>query len=233
MKTLTLSLLTAALLWPGSLLAAPPDLKIAADKPTPKAGELIKVSAETTAKSIAWKVIGDCQSVPDSSGRSIVLVVRAGKVVVLAIASSETGELSAWAEVVFDQDDAKPNPSPLPPTPPGPLPPTPRPGVKLKAVVVYESSEASTAGADYFSSKELASRWRERSHLPPTLADQNVKDPETGTTPAKLKPYVDRARGKTLPQLYLVASDTGDVLYEGPLPTTPAAMIDLLTKIGG
>lgn len=225
MKTLTLSLFTAAMLWPTVLLAAPPELKLTPDKPTPKVGELVKVSAETTAKAIKWKVLGDCQHVQDSSGRSLVVVVRAGKVSVIAVAASESGELSEFAELTFDAA----TPDPVKP----PSPPAPRVGVKLKAVVVYESSEASTAGADYFSSKELAARWRERSHLPPTLADQNVKDPETGATPVKLKPYIDRARGKTLPQLYLVAADTGDVLYEGPLPTTPAAMLELLTKIGG
>lgn len=231
MKTLTLSLVVAALFGPCSLLAAPPELKLTPDKPTPKAGELVKVAAETTAKAIKWKVLGDCQSVQDSSGRSIVVVIRAGKVSVIAIAASESGELSEFAEVVFDAatapDPVKP---PSPPTPPGP---TPRPGVKLKTVVVYESADASTAGGDYFASKELATRWKERSHLPPTIADKDTKDPETGTTPAKLKPYIDRARGKTLPQLYLVDSTTGDVLYEGPLPNTPAAMLDLLTKIGG
>lgn len=232
MKSLMLSLVAAAVLWPSVLLAAPPELKLTPDKPAPKAGELVKVAAETTAKAIRWKVLGDCQSVQDSSGRSIVVVIRAGKVSVIAIAASESGELSEFAEVVFDdQVDAKPKP--IPPSPPTPTPPTPRPGVKLKAVVVYESADALTAGADYFASKELAQRWRDRSHLPPVLADQNVKDPETGTAPAKLKPYLDRAKGKTLPQLYLVASDTGDVLYEGPLPATPAAMLDLLTKIGG
>lgn len=229
MKTLTLSLVVAALFGPCSLLAAPPELKLTPDKPTPKAGELVKVAAETTAKAIKWKVLGDCQSVQDSSGRSIVVVIRAGKVSVIAIAASESGELSEFAEVVFDDQGDKPKP-PSPPTPPIPQP---RVGVKLKAVVVYESSEASTAGGDYFASKELAARWKEKSHLPPTIADKDTKDPETGTTPAKLKPYIDRARGKTLPQLYLVDSTTGDVLYEGPLPNTPAAMLDLLTKIGG
>jgi len=230
MKTLTLSLVAAAVLWPATLLAAPPELKLTPDKPTPKAGELVKVAAETTAKAIKWKVLGDCQSVQDSSGRSIVVVIRAGKVNVIAVAASESGELSEFAEVTFDAATPDPVKPPSPPTPPGP---TPRPGVKLKTVVVYESADASTAGGDYFASKELAARWKEKSHLPPTLADKDVKDPETGTTPVKLKPYIDRAKGKTLPQLYLVDSTTGDVLYEGPLPTTPAAMIDLLTKIGG
>lgn len=229
MKTLTLSLFAAALLWPCSLLAAPPELKLTPDKPSPKTGELVKVSAETTAKAIRWKVIGDCQHVQDSSGRSIVVVVRAGKVSVLAIAASESGELSEFAEVVFDAptDPVKP---PSPPTPPGPIP---RVGVKLKAVAVFESSEASLAAATLFDSKLLAARWKERSHLPPVIADKDTKDPATGTTPAKLKQFIDRAVGKTLPQLYLMDSTTGDVLYEGPLPTTEAAMLDLLTKIGG
>lgn len=230
MKSLMLSLVAAAVLWPSVLLAAPPELKLTPDKPTPKAGELVKVAAETTAKAIRWKVLGDCQSVQDSSGRSIVVVIRAGKVSVIAIAASESGELSEFAEVVFDdQVDAKPKP--IPPSPP--TPPAPRVGVKLKAVTVYESSESSTVAEAMFGSKLLAARWKERGHLPPVIADKDTLDPATGATPAKLKPFIDRAKGKTLPQLYLLDSVTGDVLYEGPLPTTEAAMLELLTKIGG
>lgn len=228
MRTVVLSLLVAAM-WPVAILAAPPELKLTPDKPTPKAGELVKVAAETTAKAIRWKVLGDCQSVQDSSGRSIVVVIRAGKVSVIAIAASESGELSEFAEVIFDAattpDPVKP---PSPPTPPGP--PT---AVKIKAVAVYESADASVLGEKFFASTELASRWKQRGHSAPVIADKDVKDPETNTTPAKLKPYIDRAAGKTLPQLYLIDAATGNVLYEGPLPATPAAMIELLNKIGG
>lgn len=228
MRTAILSLLLAAT-WPATLLAAPPEIKLTPDKPKPTACDLVTVSADTTAKSIRWKVLGDCQFKPDSSGRSVVIVPKSGRVSVLAIAASDTGELSDFAEFAFLVDPIAP---PVKPDPPKPDPVRPT-AVKLKAVAVYESMDASVLGEKFFASADLAARWKEKGHSAPVIADKDVKDPETNATPAKLKPYIDRAAGKSLPQLYLIDAATGNVLYEGPLPTTPAAMIELLNKIGG
>ena len=127
--------------------------------------------------------------------------------------------------------------APQPPQPnPGPAPlPTPGPAtpVRLKAVAVYESEAASLAAGTFFADKAVRGRWAERGHLPPVLVDKDVRDPETLAAPAKLKPFIDRAANKALPQLYLVNADTGDVLFEGPIPETPAALLALLPKIGG
>ena len=82
--------------------AAPPELKLTVAKPGAKAGDLVKVAAETAAKAVRWKVVGDAQWEADSNGRSVVLVIGAGKVSVFAIAASETGELSEFAEQSFE-----------------------------------------------------------------------------------------------------------------------------------
>ena len=208
-------------------LLLPPDLKLTADKPTPAAGDLVTVTAETPAKSIRWKVVGDAQSKVDSSGRSVVVVVKSGTVTVFAVAAV-ADEQSEFAEVVFKSAEPLPKPAP------GPKPdPTPAAAVKIKMVTVYESEEASTGSAKFFADKALAARWKDKGHLPWVNVDQNTKDPDTNATPAKLKPYIDRAAGKTLPQTYLMDSATGTILYEGPRPETPAALILILDKIGG
>ena len=140
-------------------------------------------------------------------------------------------------EVIRRTIDVDAGDKPQPPQPgPGPAPqPTPGPvvPVKLKAVAVYESEAASLAAGTFFADKAVRGRWAERGHLPPVLVDKDVRDPETLATPAKLKPFIDRAAKKALPQLYLVNADSGDVLFEGPIPETPAALLALLTKIGG
>ena len=100
MRPLLLSLLLSSV-WGYGVLAAPPDLKLTLDKPKPVTGDLVKVSADTTAKAIRWKVIGDFQHVADSSGRAVYVVVKSGKVSVIAIAASDTGELSEFAECVI------------------------------------------------------------------------------------------------------------------------------------
>lgn len=226
-------------LWPAVLSAAPPTLKLTPSAAKPAPGELVTVVAETTGKTVKWAVIGDAQSRTDTGGKSVVLVAKSGRVTVIAVASNETGELSEFAEVAFGEllkCDPIPAPRPVP-VPPKPIPkPIPKPApvgpVKIKAVVVYESETASTSGAAFFAAPTVVARWKEKGHLPPVVTDKDVKDPATNATPAKLKPYIDRAGGKSLPQLYLVDSVSGAVLYEGPTPETPEALIALLTKIG-
>lgn len=94
--------------------AAPPDLKLTSDKPKPAAGDLVRVSAETPAKAVKWKVIGDCQYAADTSGRIVYVVVKSGKVSVIAVAASDVGELSEFAECVLVVDGPGPGPGPDP-----------------------------------------------------------------------------------------------------------------------
>ena len=100
-------------------------------------------------------------------------------------------EQSEFAEVVFKQIEPLPKPAP------GPKPePVPVVAAKLKMVTVYESEDASLKGNEFFSDKALTARWAAKGHAAWVNVDQNVKDPDTLATPAKLKPYVDRAKGK-------------------------------------
>lgn len=89
-----------------SASAAPPELKLTGtDKAA--AGTLIVVSAETTAKAVKWKVVGDASVQQDSGGRKVFLVGK-GRVTVLAVAASEAGELSEFAEWSADLGGVEP-----------------------------------------------------------------------------------------------------------------------------
>lgn len=123
-----------------------------------------------------------------------------------------------------------PDPLPAPKPKPEPKPVTAR---KLAAVVIEETEDTTAKRSEFFGSAELIARWKAKGHEPPTVADQNIRDGKTKQTPDALKPYVERSKGKSLPQLYLVDSLTRDVVYEGPMPETVADFLKLLDRVGG
>lgn len=118
--------------------AAPPDLKLKGpDKPA--AGQLVTVTADTTGKVVKWKVVG-AAAVEDSGGRKVYFAA-AGKVTVLAVAASETGELSEFAE--WSADLGPPGPGPVDPV----VPPLPDPSEAAPAELVAKLQAAYTADA--------------------------------------------------------------------------------------
>jgi hypothetical protein len=178
-------------------------------------------------KSPAWHSPKSKESIP-------LLGVAKGKVTVAAwttagdVAKPETliPKKLIEADFVVGDGDAIVNPGP------GPAP-SPGKSRKLAAYVVYESSDKSAKWSAFFSSKEVSDRWAAKGHLAPVLADQNVIDGKTKLPPAKLVPYLNRAKGKSLPQLYLIDAASGDVAFEGPAPDSPAEFLKLLDKVGG
>ncbi len=64
--------------------------------------------------------------------------------------------------------------------------------------------------------------------------DKNVKSPD-GSTPAKFKEWIDYAasRGAALPHIFVTAKDSGQLLYDGPLPATEAEALSIAKKYGG
>ena len=130
------------------------------------------------------------------------------------------------------QVGAVPGPRPQPDTKPDPKP-APAAPVKLKAVIVEETADLAAARSRFFGSAAVQARWKEKGHLPFVVVDKDTKDGATNATPPAVAPYIARARGKGLPQLYLVDSATGAVLYEGPAFDDPAAFLAILDKIGG
>lgn len=109
----------------------------------------------------------------------------------------------------------------------GPQPPPPIVTGKLKAwALIEESSQAwPTRGKDLAD----AIAWSKANGVSHRVADKDVKD-ATGKPPADLAPYLKRAEGRTLPQVFLVAED-GKVLFEGDCPK--GGLVDLLKKHKG
>lgn len=123
--------------------------------------------------------------------------------------------------------------SPVPPTPPDDD--KPKPPVKvnqLKAYLITESKENNANYAKWLQDKTVKDYWNGKGWDGMVIADPDVKDPSTGAVPAKLKPYIDRSKGKK-DQLFLVDVVTGDVVFEGDAPQDSQAILTILKKIGG
>ena len=143
-----LSVLVAACFSGLVALAAPPELKLKGpDKPV--ANALVVVTSESTAKTIKWKVVGAATVEQDTAGRKIYLVAQAGKVIVLAVASSETGELSDFAELAFDFGDGA---IPLPP----PNPDSAVPPELVKSIQTAYNSDTTADKTNVLSSLAVA-----------------------------------------------------------------------------
>lgn len=111
------------------------------------------------------------------------------------------------------KDAPKPEPKPEP----LPVPTT------LWGIVVEESSKQVPEQAIVLTSPRVRALF--------TNQPLRVIDKDTEVAPA-LQPYADRAKGKALPMLFLV-DDKGTIYYEGPLPATVEAMIDLYNEKKG
>jgi len=131
--------------------------------------------------------------------------------------------------------DVSSNVGPRPPPDPTPDPkPTPKPAPytgKFSMVVIEETDVAANNRGQFFADKELRDYLATKLVGKPRIADKDVVD-ASGQPPKDLAPYLNHAKGKGLPQLYLIAPD-GTVLYEGNLPKTPAELIATVKKVGG
>jgi hypothetical protein len=130
----------------------------------------------------------------------------------------------------LDVRGESPSPSPEPPTPPKPKP-APYVG-KWFLVVVEETEAAAINRGQYFGDPELKRYLTGKLAERPTIVDRDIVDGRTNKPPADLVPYLDRAKGKSLPQLYVVG-EKGERILEGDLPPTPAGLLDALRKVGG
>lgn len=114
-----------------------------------------------------------------------------------------------------------------PPPKPDPLPIT---GKAAAFVVVEETSDAAADRALYFTDPRLAGVVRDQK-LKYQVIDQHAVD-AAGNPPAGLKGYLDRARGKKLPRVF-VTDAGGKLLYEGDLPASSAGLAELLNRFKG
>lgn len=122
-----------------------------------------------------------------------------------------------------------PKPDPPKPDPPKPDPPKPPVTTPLWVVVVEETADAASNRGSFFSNEELWALMKAKGHKW-RVFDKDVRDKD-GNTPKDLEEYLNRASGKKLPYLFLVDSSS-TVHREGPLPSTPAGLVQLLKEVG-
>lgn len=132
--------------------------------------------------------------------------------------------LKAESEIVTVALDVFAGKGPQPPPSPD-VDPAPTPVDLWGFVVVEETSDAVAGRAALLGDKDLAAflkakglRWR--------VVDRDVVNKD-GATPADVRPWIEDARGKPLPQIYLVGRD-GAKVYGGACPKTAAELVKLI-----
>lgn len=127
-----------------------------------------------------------------------------------------------------------PSPTPDPPAPTPPTPPTPPPapvaGPAKFVVVIEESATAAATRGELYSDKALIDYYAAQG-IKARRVDKDVVD-AAGKPPADVARFLDDAKGKPLPRVYLVGGD-GKQLYAGNLHDDPADLLKLLQQHAG
>jgi hypothetical protein len=215
-----------------ALLAAAPPARAELELPesiTIRAGRLGKLDARGAATVIRWvNVHEEVDLIASESGRWCVLACTSpGRYRLAAYTADAAGPSEPVYCLLVVQGEA-PAP-PAPPTPPSPPAPPATLG-KAWLVVIEETAQAAAGRGAFLADPSLvaylqAKGWRQR------LADKDAVD-ASGACPADLCGYLAAAKGKKLPYLFVV-DEHGHARYQGEVPATPAALLALLTKIGG
>jgi len=165
---------------------------------------------------------------PDAKGTVQIVLARSkpGPVRVRAVVNGPgDGPPEVAGSVSFEIVGVTPVP---PPAPPIPVPPVA--GKAAAFVVVEETADATADRALFFTDPRLAEVVRDQK-LKFQVLDQHATD-ATGQPPAGLKGYLDSAKGKKLPRVF-VTDAAGKLLYEGDLPASSAGLADLLKRFKG
>ena len=139
----------------------------------------------------------------------------------ISVAAAVDGELE-YAEAIVDVGGVQPEPEPDP----DPIPPPPGPLAELWAIVVEETKDRTLEQARVLLSPTLRKWMRANGH--------NLRIVDKDQPATDLQEWIDRAtapEASALPYLFL-CGDSGEVVFEGPLPNTPAAMLELAKKWG-
>ena len=129
--------------------------------------------------------------------------------------------------MLFRSDVPTPDPKPDPKPDPDVQPVTP---TKLWVVIIEETSEAASNRGAMLSDAKLIDRMNAKQHRF-RVVDKDVVGPD-GKPPADIARFLDRSKGKPLPQLFLV-DEKGAARFAGDLPKTAADLLALIQKVGG
>lgn len=128
------------------------------------------------------------------------------------------------------------SPSPLPPIPPQPKPPIPPvppvPPVPQKlTIAIVEDPLSTTPEQRQVLVDPTWRKFAKEKHDFKGIIPFDLIDKETGKPPPSLSPFLDRAKLHSLPWV-LFTSKTGQVVWEGPLPTAQE-LTNLILKFSG
>lgn len=204
--------------------AAPPVLTVAPANPKP--GDSVLVTAPAAA---TFEVRGSAE-VTRHGAKAVVFTLPASGSVVVVASAGKTASPADTAVVIVgggNVNPTPPGPGPTPPSPPDPVPVTP---TKLSIYYIEESADQVAGRGALFANADLAKRVKDKGHKW-RVADVDVKGTD-GKPPADLVKYLDLAKGKTIPQVFLVDAD-GAIRYQGDAPAKAVDLIALLEKYGG
>lgn len=200
-----------------------------------RAGAFISVPARTVDSTVSWFSADPGLDVFPSTllrdtKTAVVISMRPGKYRLFAVSAKE-GIPSPFAVCVVVVEGDTPGPTPGPGPQPGPTPdpfvPTTGP---LYVVIIEETGEAAAERGRLFADPTIAARFREKGHRF-RVVDKDVIGVD-GQPPADVRRFLDSARGKKLPQVFLVDKE-GRTVVSGDLPTTPSGLLELIQKAGG
>ena len=167
----------------------------------------------TSTRTFKGKYLALVEAAGDKSGRVELFVVPVG--------------LKSESDVIRRTLDVGAGAGPQPP--PDPKPPvwdeTP-----LIVLIVEETAQAAATRGALFADATLAARMAAKNHKW-RVVDKDVIGPD-GKPPADVLRFLEMAKGKTLPQVFLV-DGKGKTRYQGDCPAKASELLALLGKVGG
>jgi hypothetical protein len=195
-------------------------------KVTGPAGQPIHVAASSTATLYVW--------LPGSEGLDVFRPGPGVQQAQCAVRAAKPGTYRLWCVAALGQRYSTGTVSVVvgdgPPPPPTPPPPPPPVAVGKLWLVIVETPSGAAGRGKLLADPALQALVKARGHRL-RVVDADVRGPD-GNPPADVAPYLDRAAGKTLPQLFIV-TEAGAVLFAGALPETGAALAELVKAKGG
>lgn len=230
---------------PPAIKLRSPEAIVRVTAPGLKVGEFQVFGIDNYTGSVTWEVEGDCVKLhelataakriewPDGADAPVLTDVAAGTLLIRGMKPGQA-KLAAWGVVEGKAKKLASRtitvegfaPSPDPPKP------DPKPYVgKLRLLIVEETATAADNRGQFFTDEPLAAFLKDNCSHRPRIVDQDVKD-ETGNPPSDIAPWLALAKGKKLPQ-WFVLKPSGEILVSGDMPETPAKLLAALKGVIG
>lgn len=197
---------------------------------TAKPGRLNKVETTLVSKKFIWKSVGDCDCIPDSSGKFAITLFPTPGVYTILVGGAKADEpLLETITIKVEGEAPKPPPGPKPdPDPkPDPVNPPPIPGDGLRVLMVYETAKSNEPGHLPLFSKTI----RDYLDAKCVMAGYRIFDKDIDASRDN-KIWQDAIK-RPRTQIPWVVISNGKSGFEGPLPQTVPETLELLKKFGG